>query len=276
MIHRIWRQRRRLLTIVLMGLVAGLALSGWTSGSSAVTVPPLMLGIGMATILIVPHFRHLALNFALFTMLAAVLTTALGYAPSALLILGIGAAAAVLLPAEHVWLNGLRLPWIASTRAGRFIEIAPETLWRKVYPTVSERHWDPALSGILPTERPDHVIYAYATRGYRGGERIRVHIFDVVEGQEFKLRDLSLPNAAEGGPVSVTQHCIEPHGEGAILRLHEGIWQVGLWSAISLWLDDYLADHADHIAALLEERRDWSIKAQDAQLGFIEPVPDYH
>ena len=57
-------------------------------------------------------------------------------------------------------------------------------------------------------------------------------------------------------------HELTDAGDGIRLRLTEGTWRQGIWTTFNLWLDDYLNDHIDRMAALMQNLPDPSVKGQ--------------
>ncbi|MEL7468590.1 MAG: hypothetical protein AAFN27_09045 [Pseudomonadota bacterium] len=259
MLERLWRQRRRLvLTFILCGLTGFILADGGVLASIANTVELGLLGVILtaAMLLALPDARWFVFKLAALAPVFALLALAL---PGAL-VLVLYAAAAIALP-SHPWaLDRIRLPIIFRARDEARIALPKERVWDRVYPRETNEHWDPFLRSIRSGRSDDTFFLVYEALSRSGELQVPIRVFDVEPGVHFKTRDLSLPDAAEGGPVTVTSHVVESDGDGTSLILMEATWRPMLWTAFSQWLDDYLGDHVDRLAALLEGRPDWSLK----------------
>ncbi|MEM7210335.1 MAG: hypothetical protein AAF479_00365 [Pseudomonadota bacterium] len=256
---RLWRQRRRLLLTLLLCALAGFILSGGQMLAGillALQVGVLGLVISAIALIGLPEARWFVFKLAVLAPLCALMAQAF---PGWFAVL-FGLAAAALLPSQPWGLDRIRLPYIVRARCQVPVSLDSRTLWTKLYPHETNEHWDPFLRGIRSGRSEDTFFFVYEAMSKAGELQIPIKVFDVEPGVHFKTRDLSQPDASEGGPVIVTSHVIESNGDGAQLTLMEATWQPMLWTAFSQWLDDYLGDHTDRMAALLEGRRDWSLK----------------
>lgn len=209
-----------------------------------------------AVLIAAPEGRWFAFKIAVLAPVFALVTSIL----SNPLVLLLFAAAAITLP-SHPWaLDRFRLPLIFRARCQARINLPSAQVWDRVYPRETNEHWDPYLRGIRSGRSDDTFFLVYEAMSRSGELQVPIKVFDVDPGVHFKTRDLSLPDAAEGGPVTVTSHVVEPDGDATSLTLMEATWRPMLWTALSQWLDDYLGDHLDRLSALLEGRPDWSLK----------------
>lgn len=259
MLRRAIRQRRRLALCFLLGAAAGALLSAGRPGGvmpGTLAGGAAMAGLSAAIVMAAPGWRWFALKLAVVAFLAALVWRLAGAPPHAT---ALAAAGALLLPSQPTFLDRLRVPFITRARVERRLAVPASGLWEALLPQETDWHWDPHVLAVRPGPDPDVFVYAHRPLGGERGVELPVRVFDVEEGH-FKLRDLSLPGAGRGGPVTITSHTIEPDGDGARLTLMEASWRQGLWTAFALWLDDYLADHVDRMAALIEDRRDWSVR----------------
>lgn len=252
---RLWRQRRRLLLTFLFCALAGYLLP------AGGLFPALQMGVAglvISSIILIalPDARWIVFKIAVLAPLCALLAQIM---PGWIAVLA-GAGGAILLPSQPWTLDRVRLPFIFRARCQLPVSLDDRTLWAKLYPHETNEHWDPFLRGIRTGRAEDTFFFVYEAMSKAGELQVPVKVFDVEPGVHFKTRDLSQPDAAEGGPVIVTSHVIEADGDGAMLTLMEATWRPMLWTAFSQWLDDYLGDHTDRMAALLEGRRDWSLK----------------
>lgn len=257
--ERLWRQRRRLIvTFVICALAGFLAHS--TGGFGAILQGFQAGVLGMATTALVlvalPEMRWLAFKLAVIGLICAVLTLVF----PTWFVLFLGALGVVFLPSQPWALDRFRVPTIFKAHSQVPVSLDRNALWSKIYPSETNEHWDPFLRGIREGRSDDTYFFVYEAMSSAGELQVPVKVFDVEPGIHFKTRDLSQPDASEGGPVIVTSHVVEPNGDGAMLTLMEATWRPMLWTAFSQWLDDYLGDHTDRLVALLEGRRDWSLK----------------
>ncbi len=262
MLRRAMRQRRRLFLCLLLGAAAGALV---TAGRPGGVLPGTLAGgiaaasVGASIVVAAPGWRWFALKLAAIVFLAALAWRLAGAPPHATAVIAAAAGFALLLPSQPTFLDRLRLPFITRARVERRLSLAPSALWAALRPDATASHWDPHVEAVRRGDRPDVLVYAHRPLGAEPGPELAVQVFDV-EGWHFKARDLSLPGTGQGGPVTVASHTVEADGDGARLTLVEASWRQGLWTAFALWLDDYLADHVDRMAALLERRRDWSVR----------------
>ncbi|MEM7189807.1 MAG: hypothetical protein AAF439_09365 [Pseudomonadota bacterium] len=261
--QRIWRQRRRIFLVAVLALSAAFLLLPGKAHLAVVLLAVLQIPIVFAAVVFRPQLRFWLTKCAIagFTFSVLNLISDADFMPLLMLIcLGL----AVLLVPSQLWvLDVLRMPGISINRARRRIGWDREALWGQLFPTATEDHWDPAVAGINPTPSPDIFTYMYANAAYHGNEHVPIRVFDVARAAEFKLRDLSLPDVEDGGPVSVLGHQLDEMDGDTVLTLTEGTWRQGIWTAFNSWLDDYLEDHMDRITALLHNEFDWSVKGQD-------------
>ena len=89
-----------------------------------------------------------------------------------------------------------------------------------------------------------------------------IQVFDVDQGRTFKVRDMSFPDVDDGGAVLVRQYTLEPSQDGTLVTLDEGTWKPELTVAVNRWLDDLPGDELEHIAAELEQRRNFSMTSR--------------
>ena len=256
---RLWRQRRRLILVFLLCACAGWIAFGDSSSSRlSAAFKWGILGLSLTAIAIIawPDSRWFLFKASVLAPLLALLS--LG-APIWIVLL-IGAVMLTVLPSQPWALDRFRLRYVFKARKQVTIRLDADTLWQKVFPRETNEHWDPFLRGIRSGGTPDTYFLVYEALSQANDLQVPLRVFDVEPGVHFKSRDLSQPNASEGGPVIVTSYFIEASGEHSVLTLMEATWHPRLWTAFSQWLDDYLGDHADRVAALLEGRRDWSLK----------------
>ena len=259
MYERLWRQRRRL---VLTGLL--LALAGYLANDEGLTASLLqaielgVLGTAITALALIalPDARWFLFKMAVLAPVVALLWHAFP-APIAI---AAGLAGAFLVPSQPWLLDRIRLPGIFKARRQVSLSLDRYTVWNRLFPHETNDHWDPYLRGIRSGQSPDTFFFVYEAFSRAGELQVPIKVFDVEHGVHFKTRDLSQPDAAEGGPVIVSSYFVEPDGDGSLLTLMEATWHPMLWTAFSQWLDDYLGDHTDRMAALLEGRRDWSLK----------------
>lgn len=256
---RLWRQRRRLILTFLLCACAGWLAHGG-SPAERLTLGLQAGGIGLAITMValvaLPDTRWFLFKLAVIAPVA----TAISIIFPAWIAIAAAIAAAALLPSQPWSLDRIRLPGVFKARKQVPIQMDQATLWFKVFPRETNQHWDPYLRGIRPGRSKDMFFLVYEALSRAGELQVPIKVFDVEQSSHFKSRDMSQPDAAEGGPVIVTSHVIEAAGEGSMLTLMEATWRPMLWTALSQWLDDYLGDHTDRMAALLEGRRDWSLK----------------
>ncbi len=256
---RLWRQRRRLILTFLLCACAGWLVHGGSPGSAlplALQAGSAGLAITVVALIALPDTRWFLFKLALIAPIAAAISTAF---PDWVAIAS-GILAAAVLPSQPWSLDRIRLPGVFKARRQIPIRMDRSTLWSKVFPRETNQHWDPYLRGIRPGRSEGTFFLVYEALSRAGELQVPIKVFDVEHATHFKSRDLSQPDAAEGGPVIVTSHVIEAAGEGSLLTLMEATWRPMLWTSFSQWLDDYLGDHTDRMAALLEGRRDWSLK----------------
>lgn len=256
---RLWRQRRRLIVTFVICALAGFLVH--SSGGFGGILQGFQVGVfGMAATALVlvslPDLRWLMFKLAVIGLVCAFLSLVL---PNWFMIF-LGAVGAVFLPSQPWVLDRFRVPTIFKAQSQVPVSLDKSALWAKLYPSETSDHWDPFLRGIRIGRADDTYFFVYEAMSSVGELQVPIKVFDVEPGVHFKTRDLSQPDASEGGPVIVTSHVIEPKGDGTVLTLMEATWRPMLWSAFSQWLDDYLGDHTDRLVALLEGRRDWSLK----------------
>lgn len=272
---RLRRQRRRLALCALLGgaaggLIAGSGIGpgGWQAGATAgLAGAAAMSALTALVVLLAPGWRWGVLELAVLAFLDA-LAVRLG-APA-----GAATAAALialfLVPSQIAALDRIRLPVILTARDERHIAVAVGRLWRALVPHVTGKHWDPHVRQVALGPEPGMFVYEYRALGGEPGETVTVLVFDLDEGRHFKTRDFAAPDPG-GRPVTVTSHVMEPEGAGARLTVMEASWRQGLWTAFALWLDDYLGDHVDRLAAQIESRSDRSVRG--AMLGATRRRP---
>ena len=256
---RLWRQRRRLILTFML-----CACAGWIAFAGAPfdrMLQALLFGcIGLAAtalaLVALPETRWFLFKAAVIAPVLAFLSTLLpGWIMVTLALITLA-----MLPSQPWVLDRVRLPGVFRSRKQARIGLDRQTLWSKVFPKETNDHWDPYVRGIRPGRSQDTFFLVYEALSNAGELQIPIKVFDVESETHFKTRDLSQPDAAQGGPVIVTSHVIEANGSDSMLTLMEATWRPMLWTTFSQWLDDYLGDHTDRMAALLEGRRDWSLK----------------
>ena len=257
-IRLFWHQRRRFVLVAAIAFLAGLVMN---SGSSALAAPltSLCFVLALAAALILRQSRRNVVTVLAFLFLIVGIASQFlpPIAVPPLLAGSVIAVATIKIPEE--WLEKMHVPGILRTSYRRRINIPVTELWERIFPAENERHWDPAISGIAAGRTKGKFFIVRAVRDYSGSDRTPINVFDVEEGCTFKVRDLSFPDAADGGPVQVAQYTITPDKNGARLSVERGIWRAHPVMAINRWLDDDLRDEIEHIAALLERRRDGSL-----------------
>lgn len=256
---RLWRQRRRLILTFLLCACAGWVLHGGTLADGlalGLKTGAFGLAITVVALIALPDTRWFLFKLAVIAPVAAAISTVFpGW-----IAIAAGLSAAALLPSQPWSLDRIRLPGVFKARKQVSIQMDHATLWLKVFPRETNQHWDPYVRGIRPGRSKGTFFLVYEALSRAGELQVPIKVFDVEQATHFKSRDMSQPDAGEGGPVIITSHVIEATGEGSMLTLMEATWRPMLWTACSQWLDDYLGDHTDRMAALLEERRDWSLK----------------
>ena len=259
MYERIWRQRRRLfISFALFALAGYLAAGSLISDKIFLSLEAGVIGTAVTALMLIalPDGRWFLFKLAVLAPVIAFLYSA--FPPP----VAIGAALAGIffLPSQPWFLDRIRLPGIIKARSETPVSLEKSTVWARLFPHETNEHWDPYLRGIRPGRSPNTFFFVYEAFSRSGELQVPIKVFDVESGVHFKTRDLSQPDAAEGGPVIVSSHFLESSGDGTVLTVMEAAWRPMLWTAFSQWLDDYLGDHTDRIAALLEGRRDWSLK----------------
>lgn len=253
---RLWRQRRRIILTTAIAIVAGLVMFGmdWRG--------PVGLGLLFAVltsiiVTYIPDLRWFIVKSAIILTILAIIHSATDANPVFLLIAGL--IGAVVLPSQLYWLDDLRRRGIDRAQVTIEISRSIDTVWRAVRPVPGGPYWDPAVTRVSIGQDPDGLIL---TRRMPDGtdREIPLQLLDVAPLRYLKVRDRSLPSVADGGPVTVTAFRLDGDPEHCTLTIFEATWRAPVWLAIELWFDDYLADHADHMAALIEERPDPSLK----------------
>ncbi|MEM6662417.1 MAG: hypothetical protein AAF666_09595 [Pseudomonadota bacterium] len=259
---RFWRQRRRILLVTLAALAAAGLLQNAGHPPHWAIAALALIPLFLLAILFRPQLRLFLTKTAVAAALFSALSTLAvdGYITTILVASFL--LLVVFLPSQLWFLDGFRLPWISVSQARKRIALDRETVWQKLFPAPREDHFDPAVAAISQGVDPDVFTFFYATNSYYGDRKIQTRVFDVDDGATFKLRDLSLPDVDDGGPVSVLGHDLQGKDGQTILTLTEGIWRQGIWTAWNGWLDDYLRDHMDRTAALMHDKPDPSIKGQ--------------
>lgn len=259
MFARLVRQRRRLALSAVLGALAG------AFSQPAAILPGALIGLLLGLLLtalvlvVAPGFRWMALKALVIYVLVAALSNILVPLSDMKVMVIVGIVLFAVLPSQPWFLNHFRLQSLTKARAERPIRVSAEELWDRLFPAETDTHWDPALAAIKHGTRPDLFLYLYVGKDYHSGEQIPVRVFDVEKGYHFKLRDLSLPDIDDGGPATITSHVIEGDGSSSVLTIMQASWRLGAWSAFANWLDDHIGDHVDRIAAVLEDRQDWSV-----------------
>lgn len=261
-IRLFWHQRRRFALVAVVAFLAGLVIN---SGANAIA-PPMTAAcfiLALAAALVLRQSRRnvvtiLAVLFLL-VGIASLFLPPIALPP--LLAASVVAVATIRIPQE--WLEVIHVPGILRTSYRRRVDVPAAELWKRMFPAPVDRHWDPAISGIVAGRESGNFYVVRSVRDYSGSDRTPINVFDVELGHTYKVRDLSFPDAAGGGPVQVTQYTITPHGDGAMLSVERGIWRAHPVMAVNRWLDDDLRDEVEHIAALLERRRDGSLIGRD-------------
>jgi len=218
------------------------------------------LGFGCAmtlVVLIAPSLRWFVLKLTILSA-AAIAVFALTDMKLAYLVI-LWFAALLATPSQHRWLNRYVFPGIDRASAHTTIARSVDTVWQVVRPVPGAPHWDPVVENISLAEEPDGLIL---DRRQPDGSVTSSHLqlLEVAPLRYLKIRDRSLRPVNEGGQVTVTAFRFDGGPEQCRLALIEATWHRPLWTAISLWMDDYLGDHIDHMAALIEERRDPSLR----------------
>lgn len=238
MLHRIWRQRRRLV----LGLV-GAALGTALGGSLA-----MFLGLAAlfgALVVWLPAQRAWVERLALLWPLVC----AAGLAPLLLpsvLVLG-GVVLGVVAGALDFW----RLNRALGTEASALIDCPETLLWDGLFPRAFMTPLDPLVTRIETT--PDGRLRL----GYLGGGEQLVEVMEHAPGAFWQTR--TVPEGP-GQHLAVTAQMLAAEPGGTRLTILEAHWGLPALRALALWLDDYLADHLDRIKALAEGRPDPSLK----------------
>lgn len=261
MLQRVRRQRRRLALCALAAAAGAALASDGDAGQVflAAAVAALSTTVCVAVLVAVaPSWRWVALKLSVVVALVG-LAHRLGVPPGG--VAAMAAGLALLLPSQPSWLDALRLPFITTARVERRLVVPADVLWKALLPVPGKPHWDPNVAAVRECTDPRDLVIAYSSLGGDTAPSLQVRLFDVEPPRHFKARDLSLPSAGDGGPVTVASHVVEPDGDDASrLVLMEASWRQGLWTGFTLWLDDYLADNADRLTAVLEGRKDRSLR----------------
>jgi hypothetical protein len=235
-------------------------LAGLGFGGLSWIAPVAALGAGAvmaATVVLAHGWRWFLLKLTLVAALIGGLATATAFA--GWIYVALALALLIAIPSQPVWLDRIKLPWIQSAMASAEIERSIDAVWQVVRPVPGAAFWDPSVEAIelghgndglrLKHRRPDGSTFIQD-----------LQLLDVAPLRTLKVRDRSLPEADAGGPVAVTAFTFAGDREHCRLLLVEGEWNRPLWKSISLWLDDYLADYVDHMAALIDRRPDPSLR----------------
>ncbi len=271
MLKVFWRQRRRFVAVAVLAALSGLAANTeYPAFLAPALVAGFVIGLAAATLL-KPQCRLLLTRMSIFFLISAIVSRFLD--PVFLLpLMGLAVvlAAFVQLPAPMSEL--LRIPGISQLRAARTINADPDLLWDWLLPRATNNHWDASIAGIEATRLTDKFFIVFASQGYDDVERLPIQVFDIDPGRSFKIRNLSHRDVNDGGAVQVTQYTIdgiEGRPGTARVTLHDGTWRPEVMAALDKWLDDLLGDELEHIAAQLEERRDYSITARGWSERFL-------
>lgn len=167
--------------------------------------------------------------------------------------------AIVLLVLRLRWLDRFHVPWTQKAMAHVEISRSVDTVWRIVRPVPGASYWDPSVEAIMLDTEPDGLLLKRRMPDGRLFDH-RLQLLEVAPLRFLKLRDRSYPDVMSGGPVTITAFSFSGDHEMCRLLVIEAEWNRPLWKSISLWLDDYLGDYADHMAALIERRADPSLR----------------
>lgn len=239
MLHRIWRQRRRLalgFVGVGLGTVAGGSL--WLMG--------MFLGLFVVLVVWAPGQRAWVERLALLWPLVCLLQVPGLLVPSVLVLgsLALGGIARLL---------DARVPLRRYLGAQATVEIdcAPAALWDRLCPQPWMKSIDPLLARVEEAEG------GLLRLGYLNGAEQLIEIMEISPPNHWQTRTVPQPGETQ---IAVTAQMLEPCAKGTRLTVIEALWATPVMTALTLWLDDYLADHLDRIAALVEGRPDPSIK----------------
>ncbi|MEM8697712.1 MAG: SRPBCC family protein [Pseudomonadota bacterium] len=269
MTERLHRQWRRLIWHAVYGALMLALLRGGVDFDAGTLLAALAgIGLSVAAILILPSLLIvidiLLLGFLWVLILdrdalASALEAGTGIALpgplswvlyGAVLLAGIGLAyraAKLTLPGRHVV---ERSRWIAAT---------PEQVWHR-FAHADGRPWGPAVSRIegefaLGQDRIFHTIASNETRP----ERYVETLVAMEPGGSLTKRAVSID---DGFDLDVMHaFTVTPEAGGTRLAVREEIARFPLLIALAGWFDDFMADDLAHFAAIMEGRRDWSIKA---------------
>ncbi|MEO1494751.1 MAG: hypothetical protein AAFV19_21605 [Pseudomonadota bacterium] len=253
---RLWRQRRRILLATTLAGVGGVCVAGndWQVPVATALLASALMAI---TVVLAPGLRWFVLKMAMVFALCSTVYAATGVRLD--ILAPVGVFGLMLVPSQHRWLDHYTMPWIHRALASVEIARSVDAVWQVVRPVPGAPHWDPSVAEVRLGAEPDGLMLK---RRLPDGSLVDqpLQLLDVAPLRYLKIRDRSLSEAGEDGAVTVTAFRFSGDRETCRLVLIEATWRRPLWTAFSLWLDDYLADHADHMAALIEGRPDPSLR----------------
>lgn len=275
MFKRLYRQRRRLLVTGVIGAMTGLAASAAGLGTGTREMLATGAGAGLAFaaffVIALPVLRQAAESVALAALilvsLAAICPPAMGWASHiplwGIVLMTVFVGVLIGLAAYVVCLGAFPLPFPISSRSQIDLRLPRSEVWRLVDPRPgsNQLYWNPTVVDIRPVPgNPDDVALVYRGTDSEEPVIVRMTIRDAEEGRSYgylqhRPKNLDFADELETGGVLN----LEDVGHGTRVTIVEVTRNVPVMLAVMMWLDDWLGDHLDHMAAVIEGRSDRSI-----------------
>ncbi|MGF1503138.1 MAG: hypothetical protein ACFBSD_15120 [Paracoccaceae bacterium] len=268
--QRGWRQRRRILAVAgvlgIAGLLAGEGVVGLLLyGRLGGVAPGLVVGLA-------PARRRFADKIAV-ALLAGVIVdgafdAVLGIGPTVTLVTILALGAIFLFEAELFNIAAGAGPTVF--RARRVVRLPRDRVWHLLVAQAGEP-WEPAVASIDIQQGPagERLRRGVYREGGPMGGFVRYERTVEEDPQRYHLSEAwfehpLMPEADLSDMQAATGTVLDEIPEGTVVSLYEGVPSYGAYLRALAWLDDMMADHLDHFAAIAEERPDFSFKAADS------------
>ncbi|MEL6476691.1 MAG: SRPBCC family protein [Pseudomonadota bacterium] len=162
-------------------------------------------------------------------------------------------------------LNRVHLPGRLTVERSRWIDAPPGEVWRR-FASADGQPWGPTVLRIegrfaLGEDRVFHTLGSTEEKP----ERYTETLVALEEGVSLTKRAVAIDETLDLDVMHA--FTTAPEAGGTRLTVREEIARFPVLIALAGWLDDFMADDLAHFAAIIEDRRDWSIKG--AMVGMV-------
>lgn len=256
MLYRVYRLRRFIIVATIAGFGAGVGIMGGAGLLSGAIVAAMAM---LITAMLAPDGRWVLLKTVVVVAVFAMIWRLAGGVVPEVYVLLLAIAVVLGLPSQPKGLDRFRLRGTAVAQVEVAVDQPSGALWDRLLPQPGQASWDPDVARVEPGPHPGTIVEVQRALPSRPAKARVLEVFDAAPGRSFKTRPLTADGAADPARMIVTSHEIIATDEGSHLRLTRAHWRPGLWTSISRWLDDALADEAEHMVACVAGQPDRSV-----------------